>query len=168
MTTLVSTHEGHRGELTPRTALRYAWYVWMVLLAIPFLVFLYVAWQVGDQRRPIDRAFTNGWFLGSVAYMLIAPTIAFFVRSRYFQGYWSGECVSPRNYLIGMCVLWGALVLGGVLSLIGCLGSRSLLPCMFPAMVAFAMFVIHWPSGRAMVCGTRGAADDPETYEEPR
>ena len=48
MATLVSTHtEGHAGgELTPRQALRYAWYIWMVLAAIPFLLFLYVSWHV--------------------------------------------------------------------------------------------------------------------------
>lgn len=170
MATLVSTHtEGHAGgELTPRQALRYAWYIWMVLAAIPFLLFLYVSWHVTQHAQAVDRTFGNVWFISAIGYMIVAPPAAFFIRSRFFKGYWAGECVSPRNYLIGMSILWGTLVLGGVLSLIGCIPTSSLLPCMFPALVAFALFVIHWPNGRAMVCGPRGATDDPETYEEPR
>src|SRR3954463_3527020 len=171
MATLVSSHaRDHAAELTPRKALQYAWYVWMTLLAIPFLFFIYVAWRVSEPEptAPINRPFTNVWFLSSVAYMVLAVPVAFFARSRLFKGYWTGDCVPPRNYLIGMSIMWGTMVIGGLYSLVGCLGSHSLLPCLFPALVAFVMFAIHWPSGRAMVCGGRGATDDPETYEEPR
>jgi hypothetical protein len=169
MATLVSSHaRGLNSELTPRQALRYAWYIFMILAAIPFLFFIYIVWTVNDHPGPVNRSFTEPWFIVSVAYMLLASPAAFFVRSRMFKGYWTGDCVSPRSYLIGMSIMWVTMVIGGLLSLAGCLGSRSLLPCLFPALVAFAMFAIHWPSGRAMVCGARGAADDPETYEEPR
>jgi hypothetical protein len=171
MATLVSSHAGdHSTELTPRKALNYAWYIWLTLLAIPFIFFIYVAWRVSNEAPSvaIDRPFTNGWFISSVAYMILAVPAAFFIRSRWFKGYWSGDCVAPRNYLIGMSIMWGVTVIGGLWSLVGCLGSRSLLPCFFPALVAFVMFAIHWPNGRAMVSRGRGAADDPETYEEPR
>src|SRR5215207_8620691 len=109
MATLVSSHarDHARGaDLTPRQALRYAWYIWLAMLAIPALFFLYVAWQIGDRPHDaIDRPYSNGWLIGSVLYMILAGPAAFFMRSRYFKGYWSGDCVVPRNYLIGMSIL---------------------------------------------------------------
>jgi hypothetical protein len=172
MATLVSTHAGDRvpgTELAPREALKFAWYIWLAMLAVPFVFSIYVAWQVGDRPHDaIDRPFANFWFIGPIVYLLIAGPAAFFLRSRYFKGYWSGDCVTPRNYLIGMGILWATMVVGGLFAIAGCLFTQSLLPCMFPALVALVMFVIHWPSGRAMICGARGATDDPETYEEPR
>ncbi len=75
--------------------------------------------------------------------------------------------MAPRQYLKGMYVVWGALEVGGLLSLFGCVMSRSLVPGILPAIAAFVMFVVLWPNGRAMTCAG-GASDDPEKYEEPR
>jgi hypothetical protein len=158
-----------RKELSPETALRYAWCGWLTMLACPFVLFLGVAWSLmGDQALNRDRPLSDQWFVASVAYMVLIVPATFFIRSRLFRQYWKGECVAPRAYLIGMYTVWGALELGGVLSLAGCLVSRSLLPSLMPAIAAFMMFVVLWPSGRAMICNGRGASDDPEHYEEPR
>lgn len=156
-------------ELTPQQALRYAWYVYLVMLATPFLLFLYVTWSLsggGLLRR--DVSLSDGWFIGSVAYMVLIVPASFFVRSRYFKEYWTGGCVAPKNYLTGMLITWTALEIGGLLSLLGCLVSRSLLPSLLPALAAFMMFAVLWPNGRAMICAGRGSSDDPEHYEEPR
>jgi hypothetical protein len=172
MATLVS-HREHTAETTdsgwtPQMALRYAWYVYLALLVIPFLLFLYVVWA-GDRSAEIPgRALANRWFIGTVAYIVLVVPASFFLRSRYFQGYWSGDCVSPRNYFKGMLVSWLALEIGGLLSLTGCLVTGSFAPCILPALVAFMMFAALWPNGRAMICRDRGASDDPERYEEPR
>ena len=172
MATLAS-HREHapataRAEWTPQMALRYAWYVYLTLLVIPFLLFLYVVWS-GDRSAEVPgRELANRWFIGTVAYMVLVVPASFFLRSRYFQGYWTGDCVSPRNYFKGMLVVWLALEIGGLLSLAGCLVTRSFAPCILPALVGFMMFAALWPSGRAMICGDRGASDDPEKYEEPR
>ena len=170
MAVLVSTHgQGHAGhDMSPTTALKYAWRIWMTMLALPAVLFIFVIWHAGQERGPVDLSHPIGWFIAAVAYMVLLVPFAFFLRSRYFKNYWRGERVAPRDYLIGMTVLWVALEIGGILSLVGCLVTRSLLPCMFPALVAFGMFAIHWPNGRAMVAAGRGATDDPETYEEPR
>lgn len=156
-------------ELTPEVALRYAWGGWLTMLACPFVLFLYVAWSLmGDQPMRRNRPLSDVWFLASVAYMVLIVPATFFIRSRLFRAYWKGDCVAPRAYLTGMYTVWGALELGGLLSLAGCLASRSLLPSLMPAIAAFMMFVVLWPSGRAMICAGRGASDDPEHYEEPR
>jgi hypothetical protein len=115
-----------------------------------------------------DLWLANRWFLWTVAYMVVVVPASFFARSRFFRGYWTGNCVAPRNYFRGMLVTWLALEVGGLLSIAGCLMTRSFAPCILPALVAFMMFVALWPAGRAMVCHDRGESDDPEKYEEPR
>ena len=109
------------------------------------------------------------WFIGCVAYVVLIVPASFFLRSRFFRAYWNvGECVSPRNYFLGMVSTWVALEIAGLLSITGCLVTRTFAPCIIPAAVAFMAFVMLWPNGRAMVCRDRGESDDPEKYEEPR
>ena len=59
------------------------------------------------------------------------------------------------------------LVVGGILSLVGCWVARTLTPNIIPALVAFVFFITQWPKGHAML-RPRGDRDDSETYEEPR
>ena len=170
MATTVATHGKieNRAELTPGRALRYAWYVYLVLLACPFLLFLFVVWSLMDQGLRRNIYLSDRWFLSAVAYMVLIVPASFFARSRFFKAYWTGDCVPPRAYIKGMFITWFALEVAGLMSLIGCLLSRSLLPSLLPALAAFMMFVVLWPNGRAMICQGRGASDDPERYEEPR
>jgi len=73
--------------------------------------------------------------LRAVGLVLAAPA-SFFIRSRIFRDYWKGQRVRPRAYLTGMFTVWGTLEIGGLLSLTGCLVSRSLLPTLLPALAA--------------------------------
>jgi hypothetical protein len=109
----------------------------------------------------------SAWFLGAILFELIAGPIAFTIRSRLFRSYWEGQAVAPRTYLHGMIIVWMAFELGGLLSLLGCLMSNSLVPCLLPAMGAFMFFASVYPNGRAMHRPT-GNTDDPEIYQEPR
>jgi len=173
MATIASSHSTNlptpKNELAPEAALRYAWGVWLTMLAIPFLLFLYVVWSLMDSPGgDRNQWLSDRWFMSSVAYVVFVVPISFFIRSRFFRPYWKGECVPPRDYLKGMFTVWGALELGGILSLAGCLASNSLIPGLLPALAAFMLFVILWPSGRAMIPHARGSSDDPERYEEPR
>lgn len=167
----VVSHSGQSdtgSPLSAQQALRYAWYGYLVLLAAPFLMFLIVAWTLMGQSM-LDRGpWVDGWFLGAVAYMVLVVPASFFLRSRYFSDYWKGKSVRPDAYLKGMFTVWIALEIGGLFSLSGCLVSKRMLPSLMPALAAFMMFAILWPSGRAMVSAQRGASDDPEKYEEPR
>jgi len=158
----------NRRELCADTALSIAWWTWFTLLAIPFVVFLAVVWHLMD-NEPVATTNTtaNAWFVISMAYMAICVPAAFFWRSRMFKGYWSGQLVSPRDYLIGMTTVWLALEIGGLLALAGCLVSGALLPNLLPALLAFMLFTPLWPNGHSM---TRALTDerDPADYEEPR
>jgi hypothetical protein len=168
----IASHHGDLNpskDLTPQGALRHAWYTYLILLATPFVVSLIAIWRLSGEglTRP-DIPVGNFWFISAVAFVVIAGPAAFFYRSRLFRDYWKGNCVPPVAYLRGMRIVWGVLELAGLYALAGAFVTRSLLPNMLPAIVAFMMFVVLWPSGRAMVCEGRGDSDDPERYEEPR
>jgi hypothetical protein len=168
---MIASHHGDlpRKEWTPQVALRYAWYAYLTMLALPFFVFLYALWSLlGRDRLPPNVPLSNAWFVTAVAFIVLASPAAFFMRSRYFRAYYQGDCVAPRAYLKGMAIVWVTLEIGGLYALIGALASQSLLPNFLVALAPFVMFVVLWPSGRAMVANGRGASEDPERYEEPR
>lgn len=157
----------HPERVAVRSALRRAWWLWLGLMSVPFLVFLYVAWSLQNGTKPRNMDLANPWFIGTMAYMIVALPAAFFWRSNIFKAYWRGKPVAPHDYLSGVLTVWVALVIGGVLALLGCYFSRAFMPCMIPAVVAFLLFVPMWPSGRAMYDPV-GDQEDTETYEEPR
>jgi hypothetical protein len=154
-------------HMSVQTALRLAWGTWVVLLIIPFLVFLGAVFTLMDHEPTVAQRGTPSWFLGASAYLLVVVPIAFFWRGRQFQAYWSGHPVEPKKYLYGMLAIWTALEFGGIVSLLGCFVDRALLPNLLPALVAFMFYVTLWPSGKSMVRRV-GDLEDPGVYEEPR
>ncbi|HZL36234.1 MAG TPA: hypothetical protein VFC78_13030 [Tepidisphaeraceae bacterium] len=158
----------HQSELTAGSALRRAWYWYISLLFVPFAMFVAVLIDLNRAEGTAGHwRIKNGWFIGAIAFLIVATPIAFWIRSRFFRSYWRGEVVSPRHYLTGMLILWLTFEAGGLLSLLGCFVSNSLLPCLLPAIAAFLFFLPLWPNGRAMT-RPRGNSDDPEIYSEPR
>jgi hypothetical protein len=167
MATVAAVPSEARSQLTPGQALSIAWASWLILLAVPALLFLAVMWTFIGDETVVDKATGERWFLVTMAYLAVAVPAAFFWRSREFKAYWEGKCVSPARYLRGMLTLWLAIEVGGVMALAGCLVSNGLTPNLLPAMVAFMLFTPFWPSGRAMTHPV-GDDDDFEVYEEPR
>ena len=159
---------GTGGTLSVRTALRLAWATWIILLLIPFFLFLTVVWTLGGMNDGV-RLQTNhsSWFLGASAYLLVVVPLSFFWRGHVFKAYWTGQTIPPLKYLYGMLAMWAALEFGGIFGLLGCLVDRALLPNLLPALVAFMFYVTLWPSGRAMIKHV-GHLEDPARYEEPR
>lgn len=172
MATLASDNPSHRrpDELGPAQALRLAWWAWVVMLAAPFVLFLAVILVLqqmngGETGGRETLGFT--WFVIATAWLLIVVPLSFFWQSRIFRAYYAGNRVAPRDYLVGKLIVWGTIEFGGIFSLVGCLVSGDLLPCLIPALLAFMFFVPLWPSGRAMREGV-GDTDDPQAYREPR
>ena len=150
--------------------MRLAWWAWVIMLATPFFVFMATILYLLSAEAPwVQGPGTLGftWFVVAVAYMLIVVPASFFWQSRFFRAYYVGNAVQPRAYLRGKLVVWGALEFGGIFSLVGCIVSGSLLPCLIPALVAFMFFVVLWPNGQSMREGM-GDTDDPQAYREPR
>jgi hypothetical protein len=155
------------GNLSVGTALRLAWATWVILLVLPFLLFLAVVWTLMFHESTGVRVEQHSWFLASSAYLLVVVPASFFWRGRLFKTYWTGHPIPPAKYLHGMLAIWSALEFGGIIALLGCLVERSLLPSLLPALIAFMFFVTLWPSGKAMVSSV-GRAEDASVYEEPR
>jgi hypothetical protein len=150
--------------LSPREALQRAWTSFIVMMIAPFLLFLAVLSQGGGAASSPLALIWAGIAMAAIAVGLPA---AFFVRSRLFKDYWEGKVVSPKDYLRGMMTIWLTLEIIGVFSLLGCIVTGSLVPCMVPALLAFMFFAPFWPSGDAMVNAV-GASDDAEVFKHPR
>jgi hypothetical protein len=163
----VATVPERLNEFTPGQALRSAWLAWLIMLCIPALMFLAVMWATMATSEPPKGRFAEAWFIGCMIYLGIAVPGAFFWRSHYFKNYWAGKVVKPRDYFKGMFIIWLSMEIGGILALIGCLISNSLVPNILPALVAFMLFTPFWPTGRAMT-NPMGNDPDSEIYEHPR
>jgi hypothetical protein len=149
-------------------ALQIAWWIWFALLAIPFVVFLAVIWHLMDSDgTSANLKLAQFWFIAVMGYMALGVPGAFFWRSRIFRGYWTGRFVSPRDYLVGMGTIWMSLEIGGLIALIGCLASHTLLPNLLPALLAFMLFTPLWPNGHSMIRPLHDERD-PAHYEDPR
>jgi hypothetical protein len=149
-----------------QATLRRAWVWWLMLLVIPFVLFLslLVYLSLGPVKNPaVGRIF----FILSVAWLGIAVPISFFIRARCFRNYWAGGLCKPSDYIRGTLTAWVAIEIGGLISLIGCYYGNSLTPNVLPAVVAFILFTPFWPSGEAMTKAL-GDEDDPEIMRHPR
>jgi hypothetical protein len=163
---------GHRAEMTPGSALRIAWVSYVIFAFLPFFLFVGVIVHAMNSTTPVVDPLAFGstaakWCIGSLTYLAIGVPCAIFWRSHLFRAYWRGQRVAPSAYLHGMVAVWVALEIGGLLSLVGCLVSDSVMPGLLPAAVAGVLFAPFYPNGRAMVT-TQGHSDDPESYQEPR
>jgi len=157
---------GETPPLTPDEALRRAWLWWVALLLIPFFVFLGVLLTL-DAERPTNAGLANVFTMLSLVWILVTFPGAFALRSYCFRAFWEGRPVESRSYLRGMLTVWGAMEIGGLLALVGCLVSNQLMPCLLPAAAAFVFFTPFWPSGSAME-ETTGAEDDEQIFHYPR
>ncbi len=156
-------------KLMPVAALRLAWWAWSVCMLGPSILFLAMVWHFAcTSEQPGDTLLADRWFIFSTAFMVAAVPGALFWRSHLFKPYWDGHRVGPWAWLAGSIILWVSLALAGILSMVGCLISHSLLPNLFPALVAFILYASLWPTGTPMVRASQGNLDDPQLYEEPR
>jgi len=144
-----------------------AWHTYIVLLVLPFFVFLAALIYLTVASPAPDRVLAANWFIASLLWVGIATPAAFFLRARWFKDYWAGGVVAPADYFRGMLAIWLTLEVGGVLSLLGCALSGKMVPCLLPALAAFLLFLPFWPSGEAMVHAV-GAEDDAELFKHPR
>lgn len=166
--TVALTNRKHAQELTPSRALWQAWLWWFTLLLLPFFALIVVLWTVMLRGHPNPNpTLGNLFFSISLAWMLVMIPGAFVLRNYIFRAYWDGSVVDPRSYLKGMITIWLAPEIGGLIALIGCLISQTLLPGLLAAAVAFMLFVPFWPNGSAMIEPV-GDVDDDEIFRHPR
>lgn len=149
-------------------ALGAAWWAYLVLLILPFVVFTVVlTMYLAPGVSPQPLAGVNRWFLITMAYLVVGIPAALFYRRHLCIAYYRGEVVTPRHCLTGMLTVWVTLEVGMIAPVIGCYLTASFMPGLIPAVAAFVVFITQFPTGRMMISRV-GDSDDPETYEMPR
>jgi len=164
---------GNNPKITARpasreSALLTAWWVYLVLMILPFMVLAAVIISSSYTGAP-SRAPHNVrlWLLLTLAYFAMALPAGLFYRRHVCGAYFRGELVAPRQYLIGMVAVWVSLELGIVLAIVSCYVTASFPPGLMLALAAFIVFLYLFPTGKMMVSGV-GDSEDPEIYQEPR
>jgi hypothetical protein len=147
--------------------LRAAWWTYVVLLILPFMLIAVVVALMNTGISPTPSHGMKRWLLLSTAFLVVGVPAALFYRRRLCGAYFRGDAVPPRQYFAGMLAVWLALEVGMILSVIGCYVTASFLPDLLPAIVAFVFFVTLWPTGKMMVTHV-GNSNDAQIYEEPR
>jgi|GEM_PF-750338 len=168
-------NEGHHsGRLRDRIETRggayaVAWGIWFTFLVTPLFFFLgtliyLLAWPGRETNYELGQT----WFIIMMVMIAAGVPFFFYLRSRlHFYGYRSGRSATPRQYIMGMTLVWSWLVLIGMLSILGCIATGDIGPNIIPALLAFIVFITQWPNASALVNRT-GHLDDPSLYLHPR
>jgi len=155
-------------RLTSEQATQIAWVIWLVMLCLPLVVCLAMLALLFYQAGVVaHEGVGDVFFVICLLWLAIAVPLGFFLRRRYFRPWWSGGTVPPTDYLRGMCAIWVAPEIGGLIALTGCIVSGTVIPNLLPAGIAFLLFAPFWPSGSAMTSAI-GDAEDDTFFREPR
>jgi hypothetical protein len=156
-----------RVPLTPEAAYRWAWRIWVALPIVPSFLAVYAIWTITRAATPGDDALARAWCVGTLVYLALAIPAAFFWRGHLFRGYATGDAVPPGNYLLGMSAVWFSMASIGLLTALGCLVSKTLVPNLVIGVIVLLVYWTIWPTGEALARRT-GSPDDPEKSQEPR
>ena len=165
--TLPGGEKAPHHELTVKAALKRAWIAWTTLLIAPFLFLQAAIWYMDSKAAAPLHADTQAWFIGAMGYLVLVVPAMFFWRKHLFREYWLGKPVEPGKYIAATVTAGVALAIGGIISLIGCLVTNQYMPNLIPGFMALVLFVLHWPTGKAMLKGCGHEVDEAH-YEEPR
>ncbi|MEM9753756.1 MAG: hypothetical protein AAF916_10270 [Planctomycetota bacterium] len=141
--------------LTPeaREALTKAGLAWASFVAGILVMLMIVLLVVGG------NALAGGWLFALAAtWTLLAVPAALLVKGQVVKAAWSSRPTDPEAYLRSLMVVWGAIEIGAVLALIGCLFSGALMPGGLLAGVLLAMLFLLRPSEEALGTGLDGGS----------
>lgn len=142
-----------RTTLLPEDALAMGWRWWVLLLVIASLGFLGV---LATQPSSAETGSGGGGLAGavlvglSVGWLVLLGSVVLILRSYCFRALWDGRPVEPGSYLKGMYQVWGVLVVGALLAVLGALLMGAVLPGGLVVLVALMLLVFARPSGRAL------------------
>lgn len=139
--------------LLPKEALTLGWRYWVVLLVLSSAGLLAVLTMesVSGGSEEGSESLAGAVLVGvSVAWLVLLGSAVLVLRGYCFRALWDGRPVEPGSYLKGMYQVWGVLVLGALLGVLGSLLMGTLLPGGLVVMVAVVALVFARPSGRAL------------------
>lgn len=144
--------KGHT-DLLPSDALGAGWRAWIALLVIAAGGLVAVlATQPASGESGSGSAGLAGPVLVGVAliWLVLLGGVVLILRSYCFRSLWDGRPVEPGSYLKGMYQVWGVLVVGSLLAVLGAVLMRSVMPGGLVALVALLLLIFSRPNGRAL------------------
>ena len=149
-------------------ASRKAWLTYIGLALVPPGAMIFSIFYLLFQGGATVRSFGGiGWLMVGMFWLGIAVPGSFFVRRRIWNRWYTGEgVVRPDEYMKGNLVVWGPMVVGGVMGFIGTAltaGPASL----FTSITALILFLTQAPDASALTKPV-GDHDDPAVYQEPK
>lgn len=146
-----------RVQLQAVDAIKAGWRSWITLLVIAAGALILVlatqpmasAGQSG--ANPGASPLAGSVLVGvSISWLVLLGAVVLLLRSYCFRAVWDGRPVEPGSYLKGMYQVWGVLVFGGLLGVLGALLMGSLMPGGLVALVALLALIFSRPDGRAL------------------
>ncbi|MEM1026991.1 MAG: hypothetical protein AAGJ38_02815 [Planctomycetota bacterium] len=135
-----------------REALTKAGWAWLSFVAGIVLMLLLTLLVVGGS----DLA--GGWvFALASVWTLIAVPAAILIKGQVVKAAWSSRPADPESYLKSLIVVWGAIEIGAVLALIGCMFSGALMPGGLLAGILLALLFVLRPAEEALGGGLQTA-----------
>jgi hypothetical protein len=136
-------------NLTPLQAQRLARVLWGALLlgqiAFATVVIFVVQTGSGGARHQVDFLV---WVAAGAC--VIGIPFGYFIRNEVYKKNWQSEVIRPGGYLTGNLVLWALGEGVALFSLSAALANGCLFPDLLPALPAFAVHLINFPTGKAM------------------
>jgi len=148
----ISDSKGH-AQLLPQEALTAGWRSWIVLLVIAAggLIAVLATQPTSGGGATAGSSLAGSVLVGvSVVWLVLLGAVVMVLRSYCFRAIWDGRPIEPGSYLKGMYQVWGVLVFGAMLGVLGAVLMRSVLPGGFVALVALMALLFSRPNGRAL------------------
>ena len=142
-----------RAALLPEEALAVGWRWWVVLLVVGscgFLAALSARPLLGESGSQALGTAGSVVIGVALAWLVLLGGVVLLLRSYCFRALWDGRPVEPGSYLKGMYQVWGVLVVGALLAVLGSLLMRAMLPGGLVVLGALLLLVFARPSGRAL------------------
>lgn len=138
--------------MQPAEAIKRGWRSWLSFLLIVLAGMALVLLTQPVSNADAMPSTLAGWLVvaAAIVWLVLMGAVVLLLRSYCFRAAWDARPVEPGSYLKGMYQVWGVLVFGGLLGILGSLLMGSLMPGGCVALVALLGLVFSRPDRRAL------------------
>ncbi len=148
-----TTDRKGRKQILPAEALAAGWRTWVALLVAASGGLIAV---LATQPTSVEPGSGGAGFAGSaliglaLAWLVLLGGVVLILRSYCFRALWDGRPVEPGSYLKGMYQVWGVLVVGALIAVLGAVLMQAVLPGVLVVIGALLLLIFARPSGKAL------------------
>lgn len=142
-----------RTELLPNEALRAGWRSWVGLVVVAWagLLAVLLTQPASVVTGEAEAGLAGRVLIGvSVVWLVLLGAAVLLLRSYCFRALWDDQPVEPGSYLKGMYQVWGVLVVGALLAVLGAVLMGSMMPGVLVVLASLLLLLFSRPSGRAL------------------